>query len=259
MIIYFSASGNSRAVAERLGELLGEEVFSLLDLNPQDLGFYGKSLGFVFPIYSWGVPPIVTDFIHNFGASLKSETRGCPVWAVMTCGDDVAKAPEMFKKALSSAGLQLSGGWSLQMPNTYVLLPGFDVDSKEVETDKLIRAYSRLKELASKIENKEWEEKYVRGSMPGLKSGLIFPLFKRWGVFPDRWHATDKCIGCGECAELCPESNIKMVSKSTGERPEWGSNCISCLACYHVCPRNAVQYGNATRGKGQYRFRRWKD
>ena len=37
------------------------------------------------------------------------------------------------------------------MPNNYILMPGFDVDSKEVETEKLKKAPERLKSIISFI------------------------------------------------------------------------------------------------------------
>ncbi|MDE6272381.1 MAG: EFR1 family ferrodoxin, partial [Muribaculaceae bacterium] len=121
------------------------------------------------------------------------------------------------------------------------------------EDRKLKSSQARMIELAEKIANEKWEHQYVRGSLPRIKSGLIFPLFKRWGIFPDRWHFTDACVGCSKCAEVCPVGNIKMEKTPNGLRPNWGKDCISCLACYHICPRNAVQYGKVTRRKGQYR------
>ncbi|MDE6272793.1 MAG: flavodoxin domain-containing protein, partial [Muribaculaceae bacterium] len=160
MILYFSASGNSEAVARRLGILLDEKVFSILDQSPSHIVIEGESFGLVFPIYSWGVPPIVTDYIGHLNSEAIKTLKSKPIWMVCTCGDDVAMAPEMLKKALATAGLCLSGGWSLQMPNTYVLLPGFDVDSKEIEDRKLKSSQARMIELAEKIANEKWEEEY---------------------------------------------------------------------------------------------------
>ncbi len=252
MILYFSASGNSEAIAKRLGVLLDEKVVSILDEAPSRIVADGSSFGLVFPIYSWGVPPIVTEYVRHLNSEAVQALKKIPVWIVCTCGDDIGMAPEMLKKALEEKGLKLAGGWSVQMPNTYVLLPGFDVDSKELEEKKLLASESKIIEVAEKIANDIWEENYVRGALPRLKSGLLFPLFKKWGIFPDRWHYTDACVGCSMCAKICPVKNIEMRPTSHGPRPHWGKNCISCLACYHICPRNAVQYGKATRHKGQY-------
>ena len=39
--------------------------------------------------------------------------------------------------ALSHKGWKCHAGFSVTMPNNYVLLPGFDVDKKELEEKKL--------------------------------------------------------------------------------------------------------------------------
>lgn len=254
MILYFSASGNSKAVAQKLGSLLNEKVIALTEVPPKELEPEGESFGFVFPIYSWGVPPIVTDYVKNLNSRATDKLRRMQIWMVCTCGDDIGMAPEMLKKALGEKNLRLWAGWSVQMPNTYVLLPGFDVDSKEVERRKLNAFVSKICDIASKIKDKEREENYARGSIPKLKSGLIFPLFKRWGIVPSKWHVNDNCVGCAQCALVCPVHNIRMKETAKGERPEWGKDCISCLACYHICPVHAIHYGKITEKKGQYRF-----
>lgn len=249
MILCFSGTGNSRAVAGRLALMTGERLSSFTDTPPLELEFEGNSLGLVFPVYSWGVPPLVLSFTEHLTAGFKSALGKRPVWMVCTCGDETALAPEMLKKSLHRAGLSLAGGWSVAMPNNYVLLPGFDVDSSEVERQKLQAFPARVDAIAECVNAGRWEEDYVRGSAAWAKTRLVYPLFKRWGVFPSRWRATDECVSCGRCAAVCPVGNITM----DGGRPRWGRRCESCLACYHVCPRHAVQYGRATERKGQYR------
>ena len=144
MILYFSAEGNSKAAALRLGELLEEHVQSITEHAPDGINFDGDTFGLVFPIYSWGVPPIVTDYVRRLNEKFLSVVRGRKsVWMICTCGDDVAMAPEMLKEALKDIGLELDGGWSLQMPNTYLLLPGFSLDSEELAHAKLSRISRR--------------------------------------------------------------------------------------------------------------------
>lgn len=250
MIIYFSGTGNSRYVARVLGEKLKESVAALVDLPPAKAKFSGVSLGIVFPIYSWGVPPLVLDYVRNLNQQFIDAIKDVPVYIICVCGDETAHAPEMIENALAERVVKLSGGWSVQMPNNYVLLPGFDVDPTAVEKEKLDKASAAVAECADKIQKGEWEKNYVRGGMAWFKSRLIYPAFKRWGIFPDRWHATDACISCGKCVMACPMENIEI--EKAGEHPKWGKNCVSCLACYHICPRHAVQYGKITRNKGQY-------
>lgn len=256
MILYFSGTGNSRYVAEKLARHLSESLAFIPDCEAADLNFDGNTLGFVFPVYSWGVPPIVLDFVRNLSDSFIRTVSGdnVRVWMVCTCGDETAMTPEMFeqcwRKRLGPLESKVSGMWSVTMPNTYVLLPGFDVDPENIVAAKLEAAPARIERIAHSIREGEWTVDVVRGSNPRFKSGVIFPLFRKWGIFPKHWRWTPECLMCGKCAKACPVNNIRIV---TGH-PVWGSKCLSCLACYHICPAHAVSYPPFTENKGQYRL-----
>ncbi len=249
MICYFTGTGNSEFVARRIGEALGENVYFMSDNAPQEPE--GESIGFVFPVYSWGVPPNVAEFIRRLSEGFRNSVNvgKIPVWVVMTCGDEVAKAPEMMKRILSESGMKAESIWSVIMPNNYVLLPGFDVDSREVEKRKLEAAPARIREIAEGIKQHRQCVDVTRGKMATLKTSVVFPLFKHWGIFTSKWHSTDSCVGCGICVRSCSLNNIELDEE---RRPKWGKNCCSCLACYHSCPRHAVEYGKETAKKGQY-------
>jgi len=252
MIYYFSGTGNSAYVAAQLGSLLGERVVSIMDYGSGVLPDGNAGIGFVFPVYSWGVPPVVTGFINSLPGEFWSDIRerNVRVWCVMTCGDEVALAPEMLGNVLGKKGIAVESIWSVTMPNNYVLLPGFDVDNEETGNRKLRESLSRIKEIAEGIARHEKVCDVVRGSMPWLKTKMVYPLFKKWGIIDKKWHSTDDCVGCGICAAKCPEKNIRIIDG----KPVWGHDCCSCLACYHSCPFHAVAYGSATRRKGQYLF-----
>lgn len=48
----------------------------------------------------------------------------------------------------------------------------------------------------------------------------------------------DKCIGCGKCAEVCPQSVFCMNEKKA--HIEDKDRCIECGACAKNCPANAI-------------------
>ncbi len=255
MTSYFSETHTPRYAALRFGSTLGEDVRFIPSEDSFSQSFdtdKDKSTGFVFPVYSWGVPPIVLDFINKLPEALiesVKEQKGY-VWCVATCGDETGMAVEMLKKVLRRRGLELSAAWSLIMPNVYVLLPGFGVDPKELEEKKLREAVGRIEEIASSINMKQTVEDVHLGPLPRLKTALVYPLFKRWGVNTKKWHYTDACIGCGKCAKACPVGNIAMEDGY----PHWGTDCTSCCACYHICPTHSAQYGSITKKEGQYFF-----
>ena len=46
------------------------------------------------------------------------------------------------------------------------------------------------------------------------------------------------CLGCGDCANVCPEKAIKMVNGVAEVIPE---RCISCGACISACPKHIIE------------------
>lgn len=252
MLYYFSGTGNSTFVAVTLSNFLGLKAKFIPETDASNEQPEDERIVMVFPVYSWGVPPLISKFIDELGHGFweKVKDLGISVDCVMTCGDEVAMAPEMIQKDLKKMGVSLSSVWSVIMPNNYVLLPGFDVDKKEVEDLKLKNSEGRIMEIAQALSRGERRMDVTRGSYRWLKTKLIFPLFKKWGISTKKWHYNDNCISCGRCARICPMVNVEMKK----EHPVWGTRCCSCLGCYHVCPVHAVEYGKETRKKGQYLF-----
>lgn len=255
MIAYFSGTGNSKHIAYRLASLLGEREPVDMARNPlTSLTADIITLGLVCPIYAWGIPPIVMNWIAN----QRGKGRISYLWSVLCCGDETGNAPSMLGKALAKSGFYLDALYSVQMPNNYVLLPGFDVDSKSIENEKLIKSQQRIEHIASRIKTKATDEvDVVRGKMPILKTALVYPLFKKWGIFPKKWKVDPKkCTGCGLCRINCPVGNIGFTAANSHSHgfPYWNGNCVSCLACYHICPQRCIAYGKATIGKGHYFF-----
>lgn len=248
MIFYFSGTGNSKWIAEQLAKQQKEALVFIPDaLRYQQHEFEvatEEKIGFVFPVYSWGPPPIVLRFInelilHNYHAQY--------LYFVCSCGDDTGLTQQTLCEALFLRGLHCHAGFSVAMPNNYVLLPGFDVDSKKLEQKKLTEAVQGLEEINRLVAAKTNVFRCHEGRFAWLKSRVINPLFTR-GITAKPFWTTEACISCGLCEKTCPVKNIALVDG----RPVWNENCTSCLACYHVCPRQAVQYGGRTKKKGRY-------
>lgn len=248
MIFYFSGTGNSKWVAEKLSNALSETLHFIPDVATTDFSLTdNEKIGFVFPVYSWGIPPIVMQFVEKLHlASYKKQY----LFFVCTCGDEVGLVPIQFEKAVSRKGWVCSSGFSVIMPNNYVLLPGFNVDSDEVVHTKIKEASTRISTIANQIERSFTGFDCTVGTFPFLKSRLIYPLFVKWGIFPSKFHVTTACNGCKRCERICPIQNIRIEQN----KPKWGKECTSCLACFHICPQYAVQYGKSTAQKGHYFF-----
>ena len=47
-----------------------------------------------------------------------------------------------------------------------------------------------------------------------------------------------RCVGCGKCAESCPQHTISLRDGKAVIRYQ---NCIRCFCCHEICPKHVVQ------------------
>ncbi|MCD7931236.1 MAG: EFR1 family ferrodoxin [Tannerellaceae bacterium] len=251
MIFYFTGTGNSAWVATRLAESLPDERFSISELLHEKREQYAFPLKeeekviVVFPVHSWGPPSFVLSFIKQL--SFTNYTSQ-PVYAVCTCGDDCGYTKQLFAAAVAKQGWYFRDCYSVTMPNNYILFPGFDVDTKEAEKEKLQNALPTVQLITGAIRTGTSADMYHQGTVPFLKSRVIHPLFNKYVVGKNSFYATGKCISCGLCKNVCPTGTISMQEGL----PQWNDTCIQCLACIHRCPQRAIEYGKRTLRKGRY-------
>lgn len=250
MIFYFTGTGNSEWVALNVAQALDDTVCRVTDAlqcpeTVHDLP-YGEAVGFVFPVYAWGPPLPVMELLQT----LRLSRYPSFLYFICTCGDDTGKTARVFCRAARERGWVCEAGYSVTMPNTYVCLPGFDVDAPEVVQRKMHEATHRLQEVIGEVRERRTGFHCHEGRMPWLKTYLLRLWFNSYLVTADRFYASEECVECGVCGRSCPLHNVKVDG-----RPQWGEQCCMCLSCYHHCPKQAVQYGKATKGKGQYTFR----
>ncbi len=241
MIYHFSGTGNSEWVAKTLASLTNDEAVSITEaakLNKPAMPSSGM-IGLVFPIYAWGAPKIMDEFI----STLHIAADAYP-YAVCTCGDEAGQAMQKLKKRFP-----WKAAWSVSMPNNYI--PIYDVDPPELERSKIAAARERLPLIAEKINAKASLIDVQAGSLAGIKTAIINPLFKAFASSTKPFTADDSCTACGLCAKNCPRSAIQMKDG----KPHWvKKHCVQCMACIHHCPVKAIQYSEGTRTKGRYCF-----
>lgn len=250
MIFYFSGTGNSKWVAESLAGLLHDKTADILDsisngeiieklsAGIQEEGF----LGFVFPVYAWGAPEIVIDFVKKLG---KPEGNAF-TFAVATCGEEAGYTLKNFSKIIP-----LKSSYSLVMPNNYVV--GSDLEDEETVLSVLRNAKEEVERMAEELSAKKEVCRVNEGSSAGLKSRLVNFGFNKFARNTKNFYTTDACTGCGLCAKNCPACTITMENN----RPVWGSKCYQCLKCINRCPAAAIQYGKATETRGRYTIEKY--
>ncbi len=245
MILYFTGTGNSAYIANRLGKLLDDEVVSINDHLQNDVKpvTYAseKPLIFVTPTYAWRMPLIVEKFIQKSGFSGNRQA-----YFILNCGDAVANAEAPIHDLCDQKHFEFMGFAKVVMPENYIALfrcpePG--------EAKEIIRAAdTRIEELA----------RYISHDLPfpphppraKFLTSIINPFFYKFIVKDKHFFATDACISCNKCVELCPLNNITLEGKD--QKPVWHGNCTHCMACISACPTEAIQYKKKTIGKTRY-------
>ena len=270
MIFYFSGTGNSKWAAKTLALETSDTLVSIPEVINSDCSFTlekDEHLGFIFPIHGWRVPNIVKEFltkltIKTLGEDTSHVKHYC--FCLVTAGDSIGKAMERFQQQLKSVtvndALSLKAVCSLIMPESYVGLPGMDVDTKEKELEKKELASKQLKEFSNilkqrphKDSNQIWGwNQLIRGPIPSFFSGPVGGFFEHFLITDKPFHVDSRRgVKCGICANVCPVSDIKG---GLGFEPEWLHNgkCLTCFSCYHHCPHHAIEFGKRTQKKGQY-------
>ena len=73
MIFYFSATGNSRHAAKRIADATDDRIISITECLKKGLFDFtakdGETVGFALPVYNFGLPVTVVDFIKKCGVS----------------------------------------------------------------------------------------------------------------------------------------------------------------------------------------------
>ena len=245
MILYFSATGNSEYVAQRIAAETGDIAVSITDYYKKQIFSFDekyKTLGIVSPTYSWGLPVIVTEFLQRLDLSHKPDY----LFFIATYGTTPGQTGRFADNILAPKGLPVSAKFSVKMLDTWT--PIFDLSNKEKVQRINDNAELEIDSIIKQIKN------FAVGDF--MKNKLPYPIAKLgYNIEYDSMRKTkhfsvdDTCIGCGLCAKKCPVQAIEMQNK----RPVWSKEkCVMCLGCLHRCPKFAIQYGKNTKRHGQY-------
>ena len=210
------------------------------------------ALGLVFPVYGWRVPRILSRFIATRLPALLKDGRPSFVWTVMTCGDDVGCTDRVLARELKAAtGLSLDAAYSVNMPDTYLGLPGFRLDSVSEQEAKFATAERRIADIRAALAVRQARRDLKRGPFPRTKTYVLGTIFDRYLSDDRRWRVDPaRCTGCGQCVARCP---VAAIMRTADGKIAWtrDGRCTGCFRCYHNCPRDAISCGRATGGKGR--------
>lgn len=247
-IFYFSGTGNSLMVAQDLANKLGNtNIVSIASAIKGEIQIPKETekIGIVYPVYIWGIPKIVSDFIDKINISNKNKY----FFAVATNGGRLAGSLLQLLKKLSSRGFKLSLGFSLVMPSNYT--PKHSADSDEKLKVLFTTAEKRIDEITLFIKNNKVRP-VDKGPLKDLiiQTGIINKVASPFMRKMDKsFWINNSCTSCGLCKKLCPVQNINLKDG----KPTFLNSCEQCFRCLNYCPSSAIEFGKNTVGKKRYK------
>ena len=240
MILYFSGTGNSLAIARKIAEAVDDQVLPLTEAVQQDLT-NEQRIGLVFPTYDFNLPPALPEMVSHLKISPKSY-----VFTVVTCGSMAGNCIWVLRRLLREKGIELAYSHKVSVPDNSALAFGRNPNK---QLKKFERVPARMEQIIRELQAESHTLHYSWFSLlswllgrPAVEKGMIHCLGPKVNA--------DKCTGCNTCVRVCPMDNINL----TDEKAIIGDNCTVCLACVHVCPQQAISVnGREALKERQYR------
>ena len=246
MILSFSGTGNSKYVAKRIADALGDEIVNLNDrikAGDTSLVETGERVIIVTPTYAWRIPRVVCDWL------LKTELRGTRLaWFVMTCGSEIGNADKYNRELCAEKAISCMGTAQIVMPENYIAM--FSAPQADKARQIVAQAEPSIDRAIAAIQSNQSFAPTRNNLYDRFMSGPVNPIFYKFFVKADAFTVSDTCIGCGQCAKRCPMNNVTLEDG----KPIWGKACTHCMACICYCPVSAIEYGKKSVGQPRYHF-----
>ena len=223
-ILYFSSTGNSLYIAQKVKEKLGGQILYIPSYSGNGSEF--DKLILVTPIYSYGMPAHVFDLIPRLDPSKE-------LTIIQNYGGMIGGADYYIYSYALRNGLNIKSVYTVKMPENFTVtftVPKFYlnsvINSADKRIDKVVEHIIKGENCIPRKKNTH-EKTYLKNK-------------NNWHLIGQRFSVTNDCIKCGKCIKVCPAHNISFSEDTI----HFADSCIACLGCYHRCPQKAIVYQN---------------
>lgn len=244
MILYFTGTGNSEYVADKIAKETEKKVLNLLQrIRDNDHSPLHSETPWIVvaPTYAWRIPHILEKWLEQTPL-----TGSKDIYFIMTCGGSIGNAGKYLKSLSSKMKLNYLGCYELVMPENYIAL--FNTPTRDQAVSMIEKADTEIGQAITYIKSGKTFPEAKLTFTDKMNSGIVNDLFYPLFVHAKKFYATDACVSCCLCEKVCPLSNIQLVNR----KPVWGKDCTHCMACICRCPKEAIEYGKHSKGLPRY-------
>lgn len=202
-VIYYSNTGQSRAIAEFFSRQTAFPLFDIYELTAYEF----DTAVLVFPVHCQSVP----DPVKRFLESLRVKSLAViAAYGRMCCGNVLHEIQKRYRHSIIAAAY---------VPTKHA----YSDESGFADFDALAPIVAKLGNPAAVKIPKAYKNP-LSDLCKGLRSRIGVKLYKD----------ASRCDNCGVCNSVC-KNNAMYNGKADGK-------CIRCLKCVAECPNNALRF-----------------
>lgn len=223
---FFSPSGTSKAVANRIASKLGsnKRIYDLLRYNKGELSEFtsGDCLVVCVPVFAGRIPSICVDALNGLKGS------GTPAIAVVVYGNRAYEDALLeLRNILDSKGCVVIAAAAFIGQHSIFPSVGAGRPDKN-DFDKMDDFSEKCASLLETFSTSQTKSVTVSGNFP----------YREPGVIPLKPSGNSKCNNCGACVTICPTHAINISNPKVTDK----KICISCTACINACKQNSRKF-----------------
>ena len=248
LILYFSATGNSKFIAEVFAKQMNATIHSIED----DVDFLHlitthETIAFSYPIYGSRVPRNLREFVTKYIKPIYHKKLIIFCTQMAFSGDGARAFTYIFHPRRQNK-LKVIYAEHFIMPNNVGNVFITPLASDENALKQFANAEKKMQKVCQEIKAGIIKK---RGFNPisrilGLPQGLLMPLFEY--LAKDNVRIRNNCTGCGICVKACPMKNFKLENNKATAK----GNCVMCYRCVNLCPEKCITTLLHFKVKNQY-------